>query len=132
MATGAIKVNRTLLISKLEVAKADLEKKQARLEQINSDFDVELTKWREGATKHIVEVSNQRYGNTYEAKISDAYLAKYPKKKPFDPKDPNVVEPSWAIKQDIKSLSESLIMLKLSEEQTVSQTLLRNLAQYLA
>jgi predicted nuclease with TOPRIM domain len=130
--SGAIKVNRTALINKLEEAKADLEKKQARLEQLDKDFNAELDKWREGAKKHIIEISSHRYNSTYEAKISDAYIAKYPKKKPFDPKNPNIVEPSWSIKQDIKNLSETLAMLKLSEEQTVSQSMLKNLAQYLA
>jgi aspartate/methionine/tyrosine aminotransferase len=132
MATGAIKVNRLALITKLEEAKAKLDKQLARMNQLTEEFDLEVEKWREGAKKHIIEVSSPRYGNTYEVKLSEAYIARYPKKKPFDPKKPNEVEPSWGVKQDIKNLSETLAMLKLSEEQTVSQSMLKNLAQYLA
>jgi hypothetical protein len=132
MATGAIKVNRLALITKLEGAKAKLDKDLARKEQIKAEFELELTKWREGAPKHIIEVLNHRYGTTLEVKVSDAYLAKFPKEKPFDPKNPNIVHPSWNIQSDIKNLSEALAILKLSEEQTVSQSLLKNLAQYLA
>jgi glycyl-tRNA synthetase (class II) len=132
MATATIKVNRLALMEKLETVKTDLDKKLARMNQLEKEFDAELDKWREGAKKHITEVLSSRYGNTYEVKLSDAYIAKYPKKKPFDPKNPNIVEPSWGIKQDIKNLSEALALLKLSEEQTVSQSMLKNLAQYLA
>jgi hypothetical protein len=132
MATGAIKVNRLALITKLEGAKAKLDKDLARKEQIKAEFELELTKWREGAPKHIIEVLNHRYGTTLEVKVSDAYLAKFPKEKPFDPKNPSIVHPSWNIQSDIKNLSEALAILKLSEEQTVSQSLLKNLAQYLA
>jgi hypothetical protein len=131
MATGAIKVNRLALITKLEEAQAKLEKQLARKEQIKAKFEVELAKWREGAPKHIIEVGQHRYGNTIEMKVSDAYLAKFPKEEPFDPKNPNIVHPSWSIQSEIKNLSEALALLKLSEEQTVSQSMLRNLAQYL-
>jgi hypothetical protein len=132
MATGAIKVNRLALIAKLEEAKANLDKQLARKEQIKAKFEIELAKWREGAPKHIVEVMNHRYGTTLEVKVSDAYLAKFPKEEPFDPKNPNIVHPSWSIQQEVKNLSEALALLKLSEEQTVSQSMLKNLAQYLA
>jgi len=131
MATGAIKVNRTLLIARLEDAKTKLEKDLARKEEIKVDFEAELKKWREEAPKHIIEVMSHRYGNVIEMKVSDAYLAKFPKEKPFDPKNPNIVHPSWSIQSDIKNLSETLALLKLSEEQTVSQSMLKNLAQYL-
>jgi hypothetical protein len=132
MATGAIKVNRLALIAKLEEAKTKLDKQLARKEQIKAKFEVELAKWREGAPKHIIEVGQHRYGNTIEMKVSDAYLAKFPKEEPFDPKNPNIVHPSWSIQSEIKNLSEALALLKLSEEQTVSQSMLKNLAQYLA
>ncbi len=132
MATGAIKVNRLALITKLEEAKTKLDNQLARKEQIKAEFDAELAKWREGAPKHIIEVGQHRYGNTLEVKVSDAYLAKFPKEKPFDPKNPNIVHPSWSIQSEIKNLSEALALLKLSEEQTVSQSLLKSLAQYLA
>jgi hypothetical protein len=132
MASSAVKVNRVALIAKLEESKAKLESQLARKEQIRLDFEAELQKWREGAPKHIIEVMNHRYGSVIEMKVSDAYLAKFPKEKPFDPKNPNMVHPSWSIQSDIKNLSESIAILKLSEEQTVSQSMLRNLAQYLA
>ena len=132
MATGAIKVNRLALITKLEEAKTKLDNQLARKEQIKAEFDAELAKWREGAPKQIIEVGQHRYGNTLEVKVSDAYLAKFPKEKPFDPKNPNIVHPSWSIQSEIKNLSEALALLKLSEEQTVSQSLLKSLAQYLA
>jgi hypothetical protein len=132
MATATIKVNRTALITKLESVKAGLEKDLARLEQIKADHEAELKKWREGATKHIIEVSSPRYGNSLEIRVSDAYLAKFPEEKPFDPKNPNTRVPSWGIQQDIKNLKETLGILNLSEEQSVNQSMLKNLAQYLA
>lgn len=132
MATGAIKVNRLALIAKLEEAKAVLEKQLARKEQIKAKFDKELEKWREGAPKHIIEVMNHRYGNTIEMKVSDAYLAKFPKEEAFDTKNPNIVYPRYGFESEIKNLSEALALLRLSEEQTVSQSMLKNLAQYLA
>ena len=132
MATGAIKVNRLALIAKLEEAQAKLEKQLARKEQIRAKLDKELEKWREGAPKHIIEVMHLRYGNTIEMKLSDAYLAKMPKEEAFDPKKPNEVVPSWSIQTEIKNLKEALALLKLSDEQTVSQSMLKNLAQYLA
>ena len=132
MATGAIKVNRLALIAKLEEAKANLDKQLARKEQIKAKFEIELAKWREGAPKHIIEVMNHRYGNVIEMKVSDAYLAKFPKEEPFDPKDPNIVYPRYGFESEIKNLKEALALLKLSEEQTVSQSMLKNLAQYLA
>jgi hypothetical protein len=132
MATGAIKVNRLALITKLEEAKTKLDKQLARKEQIKAKFEVELAKWRDGAPKHIIEVMNHRYGSVIEMKVSDSYLAKFPKEEPFDPKNPNIVHPSWSIQSEIKNLSEALALLKLSEEQTVSQSMLKNLAQYLA
>jgi hypothetical protein len=132
MATGAIKVNRLALITKLEEAKTKLDKQLARKEQIKAKFEVELAKWREGAPKHIIEVMSHRYGSVIEMKVSDPYLAKFPKEEPFDPKNPNFVHPSWSIQTEIKNLSEALALLKLSEEQTVSQSMLKNLAQYLA
>jgi hypothetical protein len=132
MATGAIKVNRLALIAKLEEAKAKLEKQLARKEQIKAEFEVELEKWRLGAPKHIIEVMNHRYGNVIEMKVSDSYLAKFPKEKPFDPKNANIVYPRYGFEADIKNLTETLAMLRLSEEQTVSQSMLKNLAQYLA
>ena len=132
MASGAIKVNRLALITKLEEAKTKLDKDLARKEQIKAEFELELKKWREGAPKHIIEVMSHRYGSVVEMKVSDAYLAKFPKEKPFDPKNPNIVHPSWSIQTEVKNLSEALALLKLSEEQTVSQSMLRNLAQYLA
>ena len=132
MATGAIKVNRLALITKLEEAQAKLEKQLARKEQIKAKFEAELAKWREGAPKHIVEVGQHRYGTTLEMKVSDAYLAKFPKEEPFDPKDPNIVYPRYGFESEIKNLKETLALLRLSEEQTVSQSMLKNLAQYLA
>ena len=132
MATGTIKVNRTALIAKLESVKADLEKQLARKREIKDQYELELKKWRDGAVKHIVEVQSHRYGNTFEFRVSDAYLAKLPKEQPFDPKNPNIVHPSWSIESDIKNLAQSLAILKLSEEQTVNQSLLKSLAQYLA
>ena len=132
MATASIKVNRTALIAKLEEAKTNLEKQLARKREIKTQYDLELTKWREGAVKHIIEVQSHRYGNTLEVRVSDAYLAKLPKEQPFDPKNPNIVHPSWSIESDIKNLAQSLAILKLSEEQTVNQSLLKSLAQYLA
>ena len=131
MATGAIKINRLALIAKLEEAKAQLDKQLARKEQIKVKFDAELAKWREGAPKHIIEVGQHRYGNTIEMKVSDAYLAKFPKEEPFDLKNPNIVHPRYTFESDIKNLTETLALLKLSEEQTVSQSMLRNLAQFL-
>ena len=106
--------------------------KLARKEQIKAKFEIELAKWREGAPKHIIEVMNHRYGNVIEMKVSDAYLAKFPKEEPFDPKDPNIVYPRYGFESEIKNLKEALALLKLSEEQTVSQSMLKNLAQYLA
>jgi hypothetical protein len=132
MATGAIKVNRLALIARLEEAKTKLDKQLARKEQIKAEFDKELEKWRLGAPKHIIEVMSHRYGSVVEMKVSDAYLAKFPKEKPFDPKKPNEITPSWSIQSEIKNLGEALALLKLSEEQTVSQSMLKNLAQYLA
>ena len=132
MATASIKVNRTALIAKLEEAKTNLEKQLARKREIKTQYDLELTKWREGAVKHIIEVQSHRYGNTLEVRVSDAYLAKLPKEQPFDPKNPNIVHPSWSIESDVKNLNEALAILKLSEEQTVNQSLLKSLAQYLA
>jgi hypothetical protein len=132
MATATIKVNRLALMAKLTTVKAELDKKLARMNQLTEDYDAEVEKWREGAKKHIIEVSSPRYGNTYEAKLSDAYIAKYPKKKPFDPKNPNIVEPSWSIKQDIEKLAQTLALLELSEEQAVSQSLMKDIARFLA
>ena len=132
MSSATIKVNRLALMSRLTTVKADLDKKLARMNQLTEDFDAEVEKWREGAKKHIVEVSSPRYGNTYEAKLSEAYIAKYPKKKPFDPKNPNIVEPSWSIKQDIEKLAQTLALLELSEEQSVSQSLMKDIARFLA
>jgi hypothetical protein len=132
MATGAIKVNRLALISKLESVKGNLDATLAKLEKNKADYDKEFDTWLQGASKHIVKVLSIRYGSTGEFEISPAYLAKKPKEKPLDPKKPNEVQPSWSIRTDIKNLSEALAILKLSEEQTVSQSLLKNLAQYLA
>jgi hypothetical protein len=132
MATGAIKVNRVALISKLESVKDKLEATYATLEKNKKDYDKEFDAWLQGASKHIVKVSSVRYDRTVEVIVSESYLAKKPKEKPIDPKKPNEVQPSWSIKSDIKQLSEALALLKLSEEQTVSQSLLKNLAQYLA
>ena len=132
MATATIKVNRLALMAKLTTIKAELDKKLARMNQLTEDYDAEVEKWREGAKKHIIEISSPRYGNTYEAKLSDAYIAKYPKKKPFDPKNPNIVEPSWSIKQDIEKLAQTLALLELSEEQAVSQSLMKDIARFLA
>jgi hypothetical protein len=132
MATASIKVNRTALIARLEEVQTNLEKQLARKKAIKEQFELELKKWREGAVKHIIEVSSHRYGTTLEVKVSDAYLAKLPKEQPFDPKNPNIVHPSWSIESDVKNLAQSLAILKLSEEQTVNQSLLKNLAQYLA
>jgi hypothetical protein len=132
MATATIKVNRLALMAKLTTVKAELDKKLARMNQLTEDYDAEVEKWREGAKKHIIEVSSPRYGNTYEAKLSDAYIAKYPKKKPFDPKNPNIVEPSWTIKQDIEKVAQTLALLELSEEQAVSQSLMKDIARFLA
>lgn len=132
MATATIKVNRLALMKKLEAVKADLEKKLERKEQIRLDFEADLKKWREGAPKHITEVMNHRYGSTIEVKVSDAYLAKFPKEKPFDPKNPNIVEPSWSIKQDAEKVAQTLALLELSEEQAVSQSLMKDIARFLA
>ena len=132
MATATIKVNRLALMKKLEAVKADLDKKLARMNQLTEEFDADVEKWREGAKKHIVEVSSPRYGNTYEVKLSEAYIARYPKKKPFDPKNPNIVEPSWSIKQDIEKVAQTLALLELSEEQAVSQSLMKDIARFLA
>jgi hypothetical protein len=132
MATATIKVNRLALMKKLEAVKADLDKKLARMNQLTEEFDADVEKWREGAKKHIVEVSSPRYGNTYEVKLSEAYIARYPKKKPFDPKNPNIVEPSWTIKQDIEKVAQTLALLELSEEQAVSQSLMKDIARFLA
>jgi hypothetical protein len=131
MATGAIKVNRTALINKLESVKDKLEATYAKLEKNKKDYDKEFETWLQGASKHIVKVSCVRYDRTVEVIVSESYLAKKPKEKPIDPKKPNEVQPSWTIKSDIKQLSEALALLKLSEEQTVSQSLLKNLSQYL-
>ena len=72
MATATIKVNRLALMNKLTAVKADLDKKLARMNQLTEEFDADVEKWREGAKKHIVEVSSPRYGNTYEVKLSEA------------------------------------------------------------
>jgi hypothetical protein len=132
MATGAVKVNRVALISKLESVKGNLETTLAKLEKHKAGYDKEFDTWLQGASKHIVKVLSIRYGSTGEFEISQAYLAKKPQEKPFDPKKPNEVQVTWSLKTDIKNLSEALAILKLSEEQTVSQSLLKNLAQYLA
>lgn len=132
MANATIKVNRLALIAKLEAVKATLDKQLARKEQIKAEFDAEVEKWKKDAPKHIVEVMTHRYGTTLEMKVSDAYLAKFPKEKPFDPKKPNEITPSWTIRQDIEKLAQTLALLELSEEQTVSQSLMKDIARFLA
>lgn len=132
MANATIKVNRLALIKKLEAVKANLEKQLARKEEMKAQFDAEIEKWKQGAPKHIAEVVGYRYNGIYEVRISDAYLAKRPKEKPFDPKNPNIVEPSWSIKSDIEKLAQTLALLELSEEQTVSQSLMKDIARFLA
>ena len=131
MASGTVKVNRTALISKLEEAKGNLEATLVKVEKNKAEYEREYDAWLQGTSKHIVKVISLRYGSTGEFEVSQAYIAKRPTEKPLDPKYPNIVQPSFQLKQEIRNLTETLAILNLSEEQTVSQSMLKNLAQYL-
>jgi hypothetical protein len=135
MTATAIKVNRLALVARLKEVKASREAEYNKLIKDYEAYKVELEKFTQGATKHIVKIWNN-YGLEYRVELSPEYLAK----KPEEPANPsNYVQHgrqgSYTLnqksKEELSELTATINLLELSNEDTVGQTLLKNVAKYL-
>jgi hypothetical protein len=135
MSATAIKVNRLALVARLKEVKASREAEYDKLIKDYKDYKQDLDKWLDGAKKHIVKLWNN-YGTEFRADISPEYLAK----KPEEPTNPgNYVQHgrqgSYTLnqksKEELSELTATINLLELSNEDTVGQTLLKNVAKYL-
>jgi hypothetical protein len=135
MSATAIKVNRLALVARLKEVKANKESEFAKLLKDWADYKSNNDKWLEGSKKHIVNIWNN-YGQEFRVDIDPAYLSKKPKE-PTNPS--NYVQHgrqgSYTLnqksKEELSELTATINLLELSNEDTVGQTLLKNVAKFL-
>jgi hypothetical protein len=135
MSATAIKVNRLALVARLKEVKATREADIAKVVKDYEQYKQDLAKFVDGAKKHIVSIWNN-YGNQYQIEISPEYA----KNKPEEPTNPNgyvqhgrqgSITLSTKYKEELSELTATINLLELSNEDTVGQTLLKNVAKYL-
>ena len=135
MTATAIKVNRLALLAKLKEVKATKEQELAKILSDYDTYKAELDKFTEGAKKHIVKIWNN-YGNEFRVDIDPIYA----EKKPVEPTNPNSYvqhgrQGSTSLrvksKDELSEITATINLLELSNEETVGQTLLKNVAKFL-
>jgi hypothetical protein len=136
MTATAIKVNRLALVSKLKEVKEAREAEFAKLIKDYETYTADKEKWLEGAKKHIVKIWHS-YGNEFRVDIDPSYAST----KPEEPTSPTSYvqhgrQGSTTLKQknkdELTELTATINLLELSNEDTVGQTLLKNVSKYLA
>lgn len=136
MSATAIKVNRLALLAKLKEVKETKEAEFAKLIKDYETYTADKDKWLESAKKHIVKVWHS-YGNEFRIELDPAYVAT----KPEEPTSPTSYvqhgrQGSTTLKQknkdDLTELTATINLLELSNEETVGQTLLKNVSKFLA
>jgi hypothetical protein len=136
MSATAIKVNRLALITKLKEVKKSREAEFAKLIKDYETYTADKDKWLEGAQKHIVKMWHS-YGNEFRVDIDPKYL----KGKPEEPTSPSSYvqhgrQGSTTLRQknkdELTELTATINLLELSNEETVGQTLLKNVSKFLA
>lgn len=135
MSATAIKVNRLALVSRLKEVKEAREAEFAKLIKDYETYNADREKWLEGAKKHIVKIWNS-YGNELRVDIDPSYAST----KPEEPTNPTSYvqhgrQGSITLKQkskdELTELTATINLLELSNEDTVGQTLLKNVAKFL-
>ena len=135
MSATAIKVNRLALIARLKEVKVIKEQDFAKLLEDYKTYKVDTDKWVEGAKKHIIKIWNN-YGTELRVEIDP----EYEQKKPKEPTNPGQYvqhgrQGSYTLnqksKEELSELTATINLLELSNEETVGQTLLKNVAKYL-
>ena len=135
MSATAIKVNRLALVARLKEVKATRESEIAKVIKDYENYKLDLAKFLDGAKKHIVSIWNN-YGNQYQIEVD----AEYGKKRPEEPTNPNgyvqhgrqgSITLSTKYKEELSELTATINLLELSNEDTVGQTLLKNVAKFL-
>jgi hypothetical protein len=135
MSATAIKVNRLALIARLKEVKAIREADNAKVINDYQTYKSDNDKWLEGAKKHIIKIWNS-YGNEFRVDIDPAYEDKKPKE-PTSPSSyvqhgrQGSITLSAKNKEELSELTATINLLELSNEETVGQTLLKNVAKYL-
>jgi hypothetical protein len=135
MSATAIKVNRLALVAKLKEVKASREAEYAKVINDYETYKSDNDKWLEGAKKHIVKIWNS-YGNEFRVDIEQSYIDKKPEQ-PTDPKSyvqhgrQGSITLNQKSKEELSELTATINLLELSNEDTVGQTLLKNVAKYL-
>lgn len=135
MSATAIKVDRLALVARLKEVKASREAEYAKLLKDYETYKSNNDKWLDGAKKHIIKIWNS-YGNEFRVDIDPAYADKKPK----EPANPSQYvqhgrQGSYTLnqksKEELSELTATINLLELSNESTVGQTLLKNVAKYL-
>jgi len=135
MTATAIKVNRLALIARLKEVKATREEEFAKIVKDYETYKTDSEKWTEGAIKHITKIWNS-YGQEFRVDID----LKYMKSKPEEPTNPNSYvqhgrQGSTTLrvksKEELSEITATINLLELSNEETVGQTLLKNVAKFL-
>jgi hypothetical protein len=135
MSATAIKVNRLALVARLKEVKANKEQELTELLKDYDTYKSDNDKWLEGAKKHIIKIWNS-YGNEFRVDIDPDYV----NKKPKEPTDPNKYvqhgrQGSTTLrvksKEELSEITATINLLELSNEDTVGQTLLKNVAKFL-
>jgi hypothetical protein len=135
MTATAIKVNRLALVARLKEVKASREAELAKILSDYETYKVELEKFTEGARKHIIKIWNN-YGTEFRVDIDPTYASK----KPVEPTNPNSYvqhgrQGSTTLrvksKDELSEITATINLLELSNEETVGQTLLKNVAKFL-
>jgi hypothetical protein len=135
MTATAIKVNRLALVARLKEVKASREADNAKILEDYASYKVDLEKFLEGAKKHIVRIWSN-YGREYQIEVD----AEYTNKRPVEPANPSgyvqhgrqgSTTLSAKYKEELSELTATINLLELSNEETVGQTLLKNVAKFL-
>jgi hypothetical protein len=136
MSATAIKVNRLALVARLKEVKASREAEFTKLLKDYETYTADKDKWLESAKKHIVKMWHS-YGNEFRVDLDPAYVAT----KPEEPTSPSSYvqhgrQGSTTLKQknkdELTELTATINLLELSNEETVGQTLLKNVSKFLA
>lgn len=135
MSATAIKVNRLALVARLKEVKVNKEAELAKILKDYETYKSDNDKWLEGAKKHIVKIWNS-YGQEFRIDIEQAYVDKKPQQ-PTDPRSyvqhgrQGSITLSQKSKEELSELTATINLLELSNEDTVGQTLLKNVAKFL-
>ena len=132
----SVKVSTKKVIDALEKALAERKKTVADNEKAKKEYEKAVTEFRDslaemfrsgkGKVTHVSKSHNFRYNeeqNRYEITVEFPASVKAPK----EPESLN----DWAMKSDIEELENAVVILKMTDEETINTSTYKGVARFI-